>query len=113
MWRTLATVLDDFHPAEFQVRFAGEENFLSFTFQRGKREKMVAVWIAHSGLNAPNEIVEVRSDVTLPGVQAKQAWIVDLMNGTDQELMLTKNQKSTIIKGIRVKNYPTIIRFAE
>ena len=113
MWRTLATVLDDFHPAEFQVGFTEEEKLLWFTFERGIEERMFAVWLAHAGANDPNEIVEARSDVTLPGIRAKQAWVVDLMNGTEQQLMLASSGNGTVIKGLRIKNYPTIIRFIQ
>jgi hypothetical protein len=109
----LATVLDDFRPAEFQVRFTEEKKLLWFTFQRGIQEKMVAVWLAHPAVSSPDEVVEARSDVTLPGMQAKQAWVMDLMNGTEQELVLTQRDENTVIKAIRVKNYPTMIRFLQ
>jgi len=113
MWRTLATVLDDFHPAEFQVGFTEEEKLLWFTFERGIEERMFAVWLAHAGASDPNEIVEARSDVSLPGIRAKEAWVVDLMNGTEQRLMLASSGNGTVIKGLRIKNYPTIIRFIQ
>jgi len=111
MWRTVATVLDDFHPVEFEVKFTEEKKLLHFTFQRGSNEKMVAVWLDHAGANPPNEIVEARSDMTLLSLRAKQGWIIDLMNGTEQELLLTENGQNTFVREIRVKSYPTIIRF--
>ena len=109
-WRTLATVMDDFRPTEFEVKFSGEEKLVWFDFERGSDEKLVAVWLGHAGANPPNEIVEAQSEMALPGIRAKQAWIIDLMNGTEQELLLTRSGQGTEVRGIRVKNYPTIIR---
>jgi hypothetical protein len=111
MWRNLATVMDDFHPAEFPVKFDGNEKLLWFTFQRRTAEKLLAVWIDNAWTNPG--IVETRSAIRLPGTRAERAWVVDLMNGTEQELELTQNDGSTVIPGIRIKNYPTIIRFVQ
>lgn len=73
MWRTLATVLDDFHPAEFEATFTEQRKSLWFTFQRAICEKMVAVWLDHQ--TSPNEIAEARSDLTLPGMRpSKLGW---------------------------------------
>jgi len=113
MWRTLATVLDDFHPVEFPVRFSGEDVVAVFTFQRGTHERMVSLWLAHRGAAQPNEIVEATGDLTLQGIRARQVWVVDLMNGTEQELVITQHSDGTLIEGVRVKNYPTIIRFIQ
>ena len=112
MWRTLATVLDDFHPVEFPVTFTEDKELLWFTFERGRNEKMVAVWITKHGATSPNEVAESRSDIALPGTRIKQAWVVDLMNGTEQELVIKRYGYDTHIDGIRVKSYPTIIRFS-
>ena len=56
MWRTLATVLDDFRPAEFQVRIPAEKKLLWFTFQREIQEKMIAVWLAHPAVNSTTKL---------------------------------------------------------
>jgi hypothetical protein len=109
----VATVLDDYHPARFKVRFAEQDKFVWFAFQRGTNEKILAVWLGQSRLNQLDEIGESRSDITLQGIRAKQAWVVDLINGTEQELRITPVGKDTFIEGIRIKNYPTIIRFVQ
>ncbi len=111
MWRSLATALDDFHPAEFEVKFAPDEKLLWFTFQRHTGEKLLAVWIDDAWTNPG--VIDARSAITLPHNRAQQAWIVDLMNGTEQELELGRENESTVIPGIRIKNYPTIIRFIQ
>ena len=32
-----------------------------------------------------------------------------MLNGTEQELVLTQSDKNSVIKKVRVKNYPTMI----
>lgn len=107
-WRTIATILDDFYAAEFPVSFTGEEQFVSFTFESGdKKELMLAAWIP---VPDADEFAEAKSDVTLPGVQAKRAWVVDIFNGTEQELCVTPKGKDTVLNGMLIKDYPTFIR---
>jgi len=110
VWRNLATVLDGFHAADFPAEFDGTERLLVFTFRRGANEKLVAAWLADPAANKPNEISEETDDLTVPGTEAQRAWGIDIMNGTEQELVFASRGGDTFIRGIRVKNYPTLIR---
>ena len=111
VWRNLATVLDDFHPTGFPAEFNGEERLLVFTFQRCVNERLVAVWLADPKANKPNDISEEMHDMTLRGASARQVWGIDIMNGTEQALEFTSHSGGTVVRGVRVKNYPTLIRF--
>jgi hypothetical protein len=105
--RTLCTAFDEWTAAEFPVAFSGGKEFQTFTFRRGDDEFMVAAWIP----GYPSDgVAEAKSDVTLPGVQAKEAWVVDVLNGTAQKLMATSEAGSTVVKGVLVKDYPTLVR---
>jgi hypothetical protein len=95
------------------VGLTGGERFLWFTFERGLTEKVVAIRLADAGANPPDNIAEVQSDLTLSGMRAREAWIVDLMNGTEQEVVLTRRGTETFIQGMRVKVYPAIIRLID
>lgn len=110
VWRNLATVLDDFHATEFPAEFENQERLLVFTFQRGGNERLVAAWLADPTASKPNEISEETHDLVLEGTQARQAWGIDIMNGTEQELTLSRHGTDTTIPAILVKNYPTLIR---
>jgi hypothetical protein len=110
VWRNLATVLDDFQAMEFQAKFDREERLLTFTFARGATERLVAAWLADPKANKPNEISEEAHDLTLPGTVVRQAWGIDIMNGTEQELAFATRGGDTIVRGILVKNYPTLVR---
>ena len=68
---------------------------------------MVAAWIPG---NTTDSIVETKSDVTLPGVQAKETWVIDVLNGTEQKLIVTSDGGGTVFKGMMIKDYPTLIR---
>ncbi len=58
-----------------------------------------------------SEITEELCKVTLKGNPVRQGWVIDILNGTEQELVLSKRGEDTIIDGVRVKNYPTLFRF--
>jgi hypothetical protein len=107
MWRNIATVMDDFYPKEVPARFTSQKEILSFTFTRGENESMIAAWI-NGGQN--DAMVETKADVTLPGMQAKKAWVVEIMNGTEQRLNIEAQGDGTIIKGMLLKDYPAFMR---
>ena len=111
VWRNLATVLDDSHATEFPAELDNQERLLVFTFRRGSSERLVAAWIADPAANKPNEISTETHDLVLRGAQARQVWGIDIMNGTEQELAFVSRSSDTIVKGLRIKNYPTLVRF--
>ena len=54
---------------------------------------------------------DVKTDLTVPGVVAQKAWGIDVFNGTEQELELAPaGGNDTRIKGLLIKDYPTLIR---
>jgi hypothetical protein len=104
--RTLSTVLDDWTGTDFPVTFSNGNVLSVFTLQRGD-ELMVAAYIPG---NTTDGIVETKSDVTLPGVQAQEAWVIDVLNGTERKLIATSTGGGTVFKGMMIKDYPTLIR---
>lgn len=107
MLRTLCTVLDDWTGAEFPVSFSAGTEFETFTFRRGKSEMMVASWIPGETTDG---VVETKTDITLPGVRAEAGWVINIMNGTEQKLVLSDGPSGSTFKGILVKDYPTLLR---
>jgi len=108
--RTLCTVLEGWKGVEFPVEFSSARQFTTFTFHRGEAELMVASTI-HG--DTTDGIVETATDMTLPGVTAKQAWIIDVLNGTSQELHFSADRGGTTFKGLLIKDYPTLIRIVQ
>ncbi len=108
--RSISTVLDGFQPSEFPVSFSGEIPFECYTFRNNDHSLQVACWIpgkTHDG------IVEERTDVYLQGVHTRKACVVDVMNGTEQELNLETKEGSTLFTGMLIKDYPTFIRLVQ
>jgi hypothetical protein len=110
MWRNVATLMDDFHASEFAVNFSNGKGLLYFTFQRGDNERMVSVWI-----DGPSKdgMAETKTDIVFPGVQARQATVTDIMNGTEQELNVRGNGADTVLKGMRIKDYPVFVTISQ
>ena len=55
-------------------------------------------------------MTEAKTDVLLPGVRAKKAWAVDSMNGTEQELRITRRGDDTVLANMLLKDYPVFVR---
>jgi hypothetical protein len=114
IWRTLATVLDDFHAAEFPVKLEGSNrDAMVFSFRRGEDEYLVAAWLSYPSSTRPNEIQEELYDITVMGMRVHRGWLIDLMNGTEQQAILQRKDQNTVVRGVRVKNYPTLLRFTQ
>jgi hypothetical protein len=109
VFRSISTVTDSFRAAEFPVRFSGDKQFDCYTWLRGDKELLVAAWIPG---RTKDGIVEAKSDITLPGVSAKRAFVYDAMNGTEQELNVTLSGNDTVFKGMLIKDYPVFVRIA-
>jgi hypothetical protein len=107
--RTLSTVLEDWAAAEFRVTFSSGKRFTTFTFQRGDRELMVATYLQG---DAADHVVETDSDIILPGVQAEEVWVIDVLNGAEQKLNFTVSGSNTVIKGVLLKDYPVLVRLS-
>ncbi len=110
VFRSISTVTDGFKAAEFPVAFSGAKQFDCYTFKRGKGELILAAWIPGK---TKDGIVESKSDITLPGVQAKRAWVVDVFNGTEQDLNLSRSESGTMLKSMLIKDYPVFIRMTD
>jgi len=77
-----------------------------FTFRRATNELMIAAWIPG---RTGDGIVEEKTDVILPGVAADDAWVIDILNGTEQKLMASRSSEGLVFKNMLIKDYPTLI----
>ena len=109
VFRNLFTALDDFRAVNFPVRFGSQKVYECYTFKRGT-ESLVAAWIPG---RTGDGIVEEKTEVTLPRLECKRAWVIDTMNGTEQELNITHRDNDTVIEGVLIKDYPVFVRIAK
>ena len=105
--RNISTAVDGFRAADVAVEVRCDEEVISFAFRRGEDELMVAMWLAGA---AEDGIRETAGDVRLPNVEAQGAWVVDVMNGTEQELTVTHIDGSAVLPGMLIRDYPVFIR---
>ena len=55
-WRTLATVLDDFYPAEYPVSFSAKDSPTCFTFENSDKKATSLGRMAPRGRRRPNKL---------------------------------------------------------
>ena len=104
--RTVSTALNGFRAADMPVHFSGAKEFDCYTFRRGGKDLMFAAWIPG---RAEDGISESVSDIRLTGVQAKRAWGIDPMNGTEQQLNIARRGGDTVLDGMLIKDYPLFL----
>jgi hypothetical protein len=107
--RSISTVLDGFRAAEVGVVFSPERRLDSCTFRRGDGEIMVAAWIPG---RTSDGVVEVKTDLLLPGLAAKKAVVIDVFNGTEQELEMKQTDDGVVLANMLIKDYPTFVRLS-
>lgn len=109
-WRNVATALDDFYGAEFPVSFSDDCDIRHATFMSGdKKQLIVALWVA---AELADTLTEKKTDVIITEKKVMQAYVIDIFNGTEQELNLTEADNDTIIKEMIIKDYPLLIRLS-
>ena len=89
------------------MKFKEEKGLIYFTFQRGSSERMIGVWIDGPGKDG---IIQTDTDISFPGTRAKQAIVVDIMNGTEQELDFKQSGSNTVLEGMLIKDYPVFVK---
>ena len=112
--RNIATAMDDFYEAEFPVRFSDDTEVMYFTLINGVgNERMLAFFLEMRPETSTDRIREKTVDISLGLPEATSAYAVDTMNGTVQELIVTTAGNDVILKGIKIKDYPLLIRLIQ
>jgi len=78
-----------------------------YSFSLPDGDKLVALWT--DGV-AVDDDPGVEATVTLSGLSAKKVMGIDVLNGFEQELVTGVEEGSLVIRGLLVKDYPTILR---
>jgi hypothetical protein len=109
MYRTLSTALEDVEGADVPMTFSdGQRPVESYGFVRGNGEKLVAFWLP--GVSQQHGAESFVTDVTVKGSPAKDASIIDTLNGTEKPLIVQRSADMIVIKKIHVQDWPLIIR---
>lgn len=106
--RTLSTILDDVTPAQIDAEFSNKEkSFETVGLRSGNGDLLLAIWIPG---RADDDSPGIATDVTFPDTQFQQAIGIDILNGGEQVLQLSKNEGKSILKGVLIRDYPIVIK---
>ena len=106
--RTLSTILDDVTPAQIDAEFSNKEkSFETVGLRSGNGDLLLAVWIPG---RADDDSPGIATDVTFPDTQFQQAIGIDILNGGEQVLQLSKNEGKSILKGVLIRDYPIVMK---
>jgi len=100
--------MDGFLPSSFNVTFNTSNGIDYYTFENSSGDKMIAVFL--EGIVTSDGIVESSRNITIPGITATQAFAYDVLNGTQQQLVITHSGGDTVINAVLVKDYPVFIK---
>lgn len=105
--RSIANVFAGASAEEFAVEVQTEaENFKVFTFTRTDASKLVALWT--DGV-AVDDDPGVSSAVTIPDFEGWNVTGIDMLKGFEQNLVASNENGNLVIRGLLIKDYPTII----
>ncbi len=108
--RRLNTVMAGVAPADLEVEIQGEAaKFAYYGFNRPNGDKLLALWTDDAAIeNDPG----VNATLVFPGLTARKAMAIDVLNGLEQELVISAEDGNLSIRGLRVPDYPLIILIA-
>ncbi len=106
--RNISSVLDGYEPVDFPAQINSATEVEIYTFQRGDHERMVAAWIPGKTVDG---ISFIRADLKLPETLLKNATIYDIFNGNQQTLDFSFEENTSILRGIRIKDYPVFVEY--
>lgn len=123
MFRTLATALDGATDADIPVTFTEARDVSlpandagqfvkQYGFRRG-REQLLAFWRpGYAGENG-TDYVSVIVDVSIKLPAAKQAMLIDVLNGTETPLNVSRLGNNLLISKVHAESWPRILRISE
>jgi len=105
--RTLATALDSLRPAEIPVKVRGTRREYQVYSLARDGEKVLAIWLTgRPGDGDPAE----KADITFVEDDFSRAVGVDVINGTEQELRVSRRDGRPVLKGLLLKDWPVLVR---
>jgi len=106
--RNLITAMDEAKPLELEVAHSCAPGSLTVaTFRQGENGVLVGLWL--EGI-ATEGVTERPCDIHLATVDATSGWVIDILNGTEQALVMDDDGPGTRIPGVLVKDYPVLLR---
>ena len=94
-------------PVQVDIDYPGPVAYCSFRYPNGDR--LLAIWI--DGI-AQDEDPGVPATIRFPGLVATSVTGIDILYGFQQELDFQVEDDATVVRGVLVRDYPTLIRLS-
>lgn len=95
-------------PVEIQSKAA---SIISYGFTYPNGDKLFAVWTNGTAVNYDPGVT---ATLTFPGLSAQKVVAVDVLQGFEQELLITNTESGDLgIPNLLVKDYPILIKFID
>ncbi len=109
--RSLCTIFEDARAVPMRLEFSNKERALEcWTFELPGGNRLVSVSLAS---NSADDSPDYPTDISFPEGTFVKAVGIDVLNGTAQDLSISRREGATVIRGMLVKDYPIIIRLSE
>jgi hypothetical protein len=106
--RTLSTVLEGAQPIDSTLEFRGPSAKLdSYLFRVPDGSRLAAYWVPGAG---SDDSPDARADVVIHGFSPTKATGIDVLDGTEQELKISVEAGTIVLKGMLVTDYPLLVR---
>ena len=111
--RNASTAMDDFYEADFPIEFANDDDnpeIVRFTLESGDKSRiMIAAYLTVPMAEMTDCVKEKQTSLTVHAENVKSASVIDVFNGTEQELDIKSTDGKIIIQNIFIKDYPSLI----
>lgn len=106
--QNLCTVMAGAEPISLPVEIQSEAtNIRSYGFSSSNGDKLLALWT--DGV-AVDDDPGIEATLTLPGFSAQRVVGIDVLNGFEQQLVTSIEDRNLVIQNLLVKDYPIILR---
>ncbi len=107
-FRTLSTVLADVRGADLPATFTSRREIESYGFTSKNGEKLIAFWVP--GVAEERTGYVTNADLALKGVTGEGATIIDVLDGTEQPLRVSRTNDGVTVRNLHAQSWPVIIR---
>ena len=108
--RNLATVMAGNKPIDLPIEIQSEAtNIKSYSFSLSNGDKLLALWTDGIAMDADPGI---EAKLTISGFPAKEVVGIDVLNGFEQQMIMSIEDGNLVIRNLLVRDYPIILRFS-
>lgn len=109
--RNVSAVMAGAEPVDLPIEITSTAEIIaSNTFSLPDGGYLIAVWTDGT---AVDDDPGVETTVTIPGLSAGEAVVIDVMNGVTQELLFETADNNLVIRNLLIRDYPIFIKISD